>query len=308
VIHFIRLGRPLFLIGGFVFHALGVSIALYDGATLNLPALIWGQVAITSIQLMTHYSNDYFDLAADRANPNPTRWAGGSRVLAEGLLPPRVALVAAVVLALIALLAAIHLGVNIQSGRWTIPLLFLALVLAWEYSGPPLRLHARGLGEVTVAFLVPMLTTVVGCYLQTGLFTIQLIGLLFAATFPLALLQVAIILLIDIIDAAGDEQVRKRTLVVRVGAPEAVKIYLIVLILAYVTFALSGITGRLPLLVIGAAFLSLPLAVWQLRRMARGDWRNPAAWDSLAYWTIGLLMATAMLETAAFLWLAIASG
>jgi hypothetical protein len=60
-----------------------------------------------------------------------------------------------------------------------------------------------------------------------------------------------------------------------------------------------------PLLVSGAAFLPLPLAVWQIKRMMRGDWRNPAHWDSLAFWSIGLLMATAACETAAFLWLAL---
>lgn len=305
LINFVRLGRPLFLVGGFVFHALGVAIALYEGATLNLSALIWGQVAITAIQLMTHYSNDYFDLAADRANPTPTRWAGGSRVLAEGLLPPRVALVAAVVLAAVALLATLYLGLAIQPARWTIPLLLLALFLAWEYSAPPLRLHSRGLGEVTVAILVPILTTVVGCYLQTGQFTIQLMTLLFAATFPLALLQMAMILLINIMDAAGDQQVMKRTWVVRAGPERAANAYTLLLTLTYTNLLLLIFNGvridAFPLLVSGAAFLSLPLAVWQIRRMWRGDWRDPAHWDSLAFGSIVLLMTTAALETAAFL-------
>ena len=69
---FVLLGRPLFLVGGFVLHALGVAMALYGGAALNLAALLWGQIAISAIQWMTHYSNDYFDLDADRANPTPT--------------------------------------------------------------------------------------------------------------------------------------------------------------------------------------------------------------------------------------------
>ncbi len=73
----LRLGRPLFLGGGFVFHALGVALAFYSGAHLNLPALIWGQVAISALQLMTHYSNDYFDLEIDRANQTPSNWSGG---------------------------------------------------------------------------------------------------------------------------------------------------------------------------------------------------------------------------------------
>src|SRR3954466_2399733 len=92
ILSVLRMGRPHFLVGGLLLHWLGVAMALSDGAPLNLPALLWGQAAVTSIQLMTHYSNDYFDLAADLANPTPTHWSGGSRVLPAGWLAPRVAL------------------------------------------------------------------------------------------------------------------------------------------------------------------------------------------------------------------------
>jgi hypothetical protein len=60
------------------------------------------------------------------------------------------------------------------------------------------------------------------------------------------------------------------------------------------------------LLAAAAVLLPLPLALWQAWRMARGDWQNRATWNSLAFWSIGLLMGTALLETAAFLWLALA--
>ena len=35
VIYFLRLGRPLFLLGGFLLHGLGVAMALYQGARLD---------------------------------------------------------------------------------------------------------------------------------------------------------------------------------------------------------------------------------------------------------------------------------
>ena len=105
IIAFVRLGRPLHLVGGVLFNGLGMSIAHFLGMPIDWAAAAWGQVAITSIQLMTHYSNDYFDQDADQAAVTPTRWASGSRVLPEGTLSPRVALVAALVLAGVALLA-----------------------------------------------------------------------------------------------------------------------------------------------------------------------------------------------------------
>ena len=78
-------------------YGLGAAVATRQHS-LDVRAYVWGQAAITATQLMTHYANDYFDLAADRANTTPTQWSGGSRVLAEGALSPRVALWAARVL------------------------------------------------------------------------------------------------------------------------------------------------------------------------------------------------------------------
>ena len=66
-VYFLRLGRPLHLLGGFLFNGLGVSIAYYLGAEINWTIALWCQVAITATQLMTHYSNDYFDQDADAA-------------------------------------------------------------------------------------------------------------------------------------------------------------------------------------------------------------------------------------------------
>src|SRR5512135_3843261 len=97
-------------------HAVGLSAALYAGARLNLSALLWGQVVITATQWMVHYANDYFDLAADRANQAPTRWSGGSRILTNGLLSPRVAYVTALILGLIAVCGGISLILFAHTG------------------------------------------------------------------------------------------------------------------------------------------------------------------------------------------------
>ena len=105
LIAFVRLGRPLHLVGGVLFNGLGMSIAHFLGAPIDWITAVWGQVAITSIQLMTHYSNDYFDQDADQAAVTPTRWASGRRVLPEGTLSTRVALVAALICAVLALVA-----------------------------------------------------------------------------------------------------------------------------------------------------------------------------------------------------------
>jgi 1,4-dihydroxy-2-naphthoate octaprenyltransferase len=296
---FIRLGRFQFLAGGFVLHGLGVAAALYAGAGLNIPALLWGQIAISAVQLMTHYTNDYFDLEADRANHTPTRWSGGSRVLTDGDLAPRIALLAACVLLVVAVTAALHLALVVRPGGVTLVLLSLSILLAWGYSAPPLRLHSRGLGELTTAVLVTGLTPLIGYYLQSG--RLDILPILVAA--PLCVLQFAMLLAIEFPDEAGDRVSGKDTLVVRLGASRAARLYVVSLLTAYGLLPLLVLAG-LPLPVVIAVAVGLPLAIWQGWRMVRREWANPVRWNSLAMWSVVLLMGTAAAQLIAFIGLA----
>lgn len=298
-IAFIHLGRPLFLAGGFILHALGISLALYWGVSFHLGAALWGQVVITAAQLMTHYANEYFDLDADRANPHRTRWAGGSGVLVAGLVPPWMALAAARLLAITALAGMAVLVFVIKTGPLTAPLVLLAMGLAWFYSAPPLRLHSTGWGELTTAALVPMLTPLLGFYLQAG----ALAALPFLATFPLAAFQFAMLLVIEFPDAIGDRAGHKRTLVVRLGESAAARLHNAVLLAAYALLPGLVLLG-LPSLAALAVAGSFPLAAWQLWRMGRGAWSRPDAWESLAFASIALLMSAAASLTVLFMGLA----
>jgi 1,4-dihydroxy-2-naphthoate octaprenyltransferase len=294
----LRLGRLLFLTGGFLMYGLGALIALVSGAPLDWAALLCGQVAVTAIQIMTHYSNEYYDLAADQVNPTPTRWAGGSRVLVAGRVAPPVALGIALVFCGIGLAAGLVLTFVLRQGSLPIALILLSTVLALGYSAPPLRLHSRGLGELTVALIVTVLTPLLGFSLQAERLALPAL-LALAPLFPL---QFAMMLALELPDAAGDQAVGKRTLVVQLGPAGAVRLHNLALSAAYLSLPLLIWCG-LPSLVAGAALLSAPVALWQARRLARGAWRHPAAWDSLSFWAIGLLVGTAVAEMVSFLWI-----
>ena len=307
VVAFIRLGRPHFLLGGFLLYGLGAAVAVFGGAAFHLGIYALGQAAIAAIQLMTHYANDYFDLAADRANATPTRWSGGSRVLPSGALPPRVALMAAGGFALVAL--ALVAGILVQGGPGgaaAAGLLLLAGALAWEYSAPPLVLHSRGAGELTTAVVVTGLTPLVGFVLQEGGFSNGHPGdvlRLISAILPLAGLQFAMLLTIEFPDAAGDAAVGKRTLVVRLGARRAAALCRAVLIAVYGSIPLLMITGLPPGAALGVALLS-PIAAWHFWRLGAGAWDDPSRWESLGFSAVGLLVATAAAELVAFVCLA----
>ncbi len=293
---FIQLGRPHFLAGGVLLNLLGVAIAIYSGNPFNLAALIWGQLAITTTQLMTHYCNDYFDLEADCLNQTPTNWSGGSRVLPEGQINPKVALKVAVGLAVIAFIANVIVSLFIRPGLVTFGMLLGVQALAWFYSAPPLRLHSRGMGELTTTIIVTLMTPLIAYYLQVG----RLAWLPILAVIPLCCYQFAMLLSIEFPDAEGDRRAGKGTLVVRLGSALAARVYVTMLLLGLGVLPLLLLAG-LPLLVAVAVAVVSPLLAWQLWRVWRGDWHNPLKWNHLGFYSIVLLVTASAAELLAFI-------
>jgi 1,4-dihydroxy-2-naphthoate octaprenyltransferase len=289
LIAFVRLGRPLFLGGGFILFALGAAIARATGHAIDVHRYALGQGAVTAFQLMTHYANDYFDLEADRANATPTKWSGGSRVLAGG------ALIAALVLAGVGIAVG---GVLVaQTDRIVAITLALMLGLAWEYSAPPLRLCARGLGELDTALVVTVLVPWLGFYLQAPDGSGE--KLLALALVPPVLLQLAMMVAIEFPDAAGDAQTGKRTLVVRLGAARSAQLYVAIVAAAYAWIPIAW-AGGLPARVAVAAALPAPIAVWRIASV-RTDHADVSAFERLTFFAVLLLVATSAGELVATL-------
>ena len=271
-------------------------MALYDGARLNFNVLVWGQVAVTAVQIMTHYSNDYFDLAADRANLTPTRWSGGSGILPAGLLSPKLALAMAVAAGLLALGASMWLALALPTGRLALPLLLMALLLAWNYSAPPLQLHSTGIGEAVAAVLIAGLTPIIGYYLQVG--TLTLLPLL--AVMPLIVLQSMMLLLIEFPDARGDAAVGKNTLVVRLGPARAARLLQALIAMHVLLIPLLALAGLPPLVAGALALFNAPGLLWLLLRLQQNAWARPAWWNWLGLTGVALVVGSTLVEIAAF--------
>jgi 1,4-dihydroxy-2-naphthoate octaprenyltransferase len=299
VIAFIKLGRPLFLGGGFVLYALGAAVAAAAGHSIDVTRYALGQAAVTAFQLMTHYANDYFDYEADVANLTPTKWSGGSRVLTAGALPRSVALVAALVLAGIGVAFTLVLGTT-GVGSCATPTLALVLVLAWSYSAPPVRLCARGLGELDTALVVTVLVPWLGFYLQAS--DMRGAGVLALTIVPSALLQFAMLVAIEFPDAAGDAATGKRTLVVKLGAPVAARLYAVITAAAFV-WPLVALAFGLPLLVALALLVPAPIAIWRIVQLR--DHANRDAFERLTFFAVFLVVATS--AAALLAWISVAS-
>jgi 1,4-dihydroxy-2-naphthoate octaprenyltransferase len=237
---FVRLARPAFLLGGFAGFGLGAAVARYDGFALDWPAYLWGQLIVTSFHLMVHFANDYFDREGD-ALATRTPWSGGSGVLPAGALPSWVALVAARACAAIGLLATLRAALN---GDVAIAFTALAIAgLAWAYSAPPLRLLARGFGELDAVAVVALLVPLAGY----AAFAHALGTHAVLATLPGIAAMFAMMLSVEIPDHAADTAAHKRNLVVRWGVAYAA--------IAARTFATSAV---LLLLLVGNAGFGAP--------------------------------------------------
>jgi 1,4-dihydroxy-2-naphthoate octaprenyltransferase len=294
---FIRLGRPLFLLGGFVLYGLGAAVAKAQGQAIEPSVYLLGQVVITAFQLMTHYANDFFDYQADRANATPTRWSGGSRVLPRGELPRAFALAGALAAAAAGIVALIVLASR-HAGPLLVPIALAILVLSWLYSAPPLRLHSTGWGEIDAVVVVTALVPLFAFHLQAP----DLIGwrTLLLAIIPPCCLQFAMLLAVGVPDAVGDLAVGKRTLVLRLGGARAVRWHLTMLAVAYAILPILVAAG-LPVTVALAAASLAPVTLWRILRARGGQALRPDSWESLTFWSVALLTLTAAAELAGFL-------
>ena len=277
---FVRLSRPLFLYGGFAGVALGAAVAHAAGVRLDLAAYVWVQALVTSFQLMVHYANDYFDRTAD-AGGTRTAWSGGSGVLGSGALAPRIALVAACVCAALGLVATARFAL---AGNATVAWLGIAIgVLAWCYSAPPVRLAARGLGELGATVVVAVLVPLAGY----AAFAHRIGEPMNGAVTSTALAMFAMMLCVELPDAGADFGAGKRNLVVRWGPSRAWLLITIAAVIAVahaILYAYRAEAGPRLLALAPAAFAAL-----QLVRLTRGDPR-PA---SIALWGVVLYAATA---------------
>ncbi|MEP6985400.1 MAG: prenyltransferase, partial [Chloroflexota bacterium] len=104
---------------------------------------------------------------------------------------------------------------------------------------------------------------------------------------------------IEFPEAEGDRQAGKCTLVVRLGASSAARLYVSLILLAIGVLPVLVLAG-LPRLIALAVAATLPLVIWQIRRILRGDWHDVQRWNRLGFYSLVLLVATSAAELVAF--------
>jgi 1,4-dihydroxy-2-naphthoate octaprenyltransferase len=231
--------------------ASAASVAVGVAASFDVAGRVtWGWALLTliaavSLQACTNIRNDLDDQlsGADDRNRTPVLgFTGGSRVLQRGLATRAELLVA--MLGFGALSAAIGAYFTL-AGRPGVLLFGLAgLMIGFVYTGPPFRLANRGLGELAVALAFGVGVVCGTAYVQTG--TVPRVAL--AASIPVSVLVALILFINGFQDAASDDEVHKRTAVVRLGLKRASQVYPLIAGVAALALVAFVISGTLPLL------------------------------------------------------------
>ncbi len=252
----LRTTRLPFLTATFVPVLLGLAIAARHGAFDWLTALIT-LIGASFAHLAINVTNDIFDEAsgADAANANPTQFSGGSRVVFYGLLSMRQLVLVASAL----YLAAIVTGLLLLALRPSMALLLIGLagvVVGYSYTGPPLKLVYRGLGEIAVAIGFGPIMLLGAYVVQTGRLAIEPL----VASLPVAILISLILYVNEIPDRRSDAVAGKRTLVVRLSPSTVRRIYAVAAALAFALIVAGVLLGILPWATL-LALAALPLAV-----------------------------------------------
>lgn len=160
------------------------------------------------IQIATNLFNDVIDA---RKGADTEKRLGPTRVTASGLLSSKVVLMAAAAF----LFAAIACGVVLYQARgWPIIAIGIpSLYLAYGYTGGPVPLAYRGLGELFVILFFGVVAVCGTVFVQTGMWPKEalLLGI------QTGLLSAVLISINNLRDREEDTGTGKRTLAVRFG-------------------------------------------------------------------------------------------
>ncbi|MBW8011403.1 MAG: prenyltransferase [Chloroflexi bacterium] len=250
------MARPSQLLAVTLVYTLGTLMAKANGYQINPLALIWGYLAIIPVSASIHYANEYADHETD-ALTQRTPFSGGSGVLPQTGLPPRIALTSAWV--------ALLLGAGIAALGFFIGLLELAALVTlafgaffgWMYSVGPFALAWKGWGELDNALLGGVALPVYSYAVQAG----QVDYFVILASIPFGTLVFINLLATTWPDRVADAAVGKRTLATRWSVKRLRRVYVFAGTGSFIA-VLVMVNTIFPVEVIWGSLLALPVAVW----------------------------------------------
>ena len=281
---------PFYLVGVLPF-GLGTLLAVRDGSELVWPVWALGTIAVALVMAMTFLVNEYFDYETDSANVGYNKFSGGSRSIPEGLVERRHVLIVAGICGLLALALGLIIQFGFKTGPLTLPLGAAAALIGYAYTGPPLRLIYRGLGELLIGVSVGWMPVIIGYYLTGGLPAGPIVHLM---SLPIALSIVMVIVVNEYPDYDSDVTSGKRNLVARMGRERAAWVFTALGLATAASLAYIGFTyaeGWRRYILALPVLLSLDVST----AIQVGAWKQAKRLEKLCLATILLNLGTIVL-------------
>jgi 1,4-dihydroxy-2-naphthoate octaprenyltransferase len=265
----IRLGRLPFLSAGVIAFLLGGLYAVVQGSPADMNRICFGYLILGCAHLSVSYSNEYFDRFGDRCG-DPTPFSGGSGVLRHHPSLAEPARHCACALILLSCVCAVAFAIVYRMPWWFLPFVLVGNAVGWWYSAPPVRLSARGFGEVATALAVGFLVPGMGYAVVSG----TMDGILALFLLPLLCMGLVFSLAVAIPDMESDRRSGKRTFIALFGREAGWRALVVPACLVPACYALLQVVtpsrGPVDFTVLFAASLLFPaVAVYALFRRCR---------------------------------------
>ncbi|WP_423923310.1 1,4-dihydroxy-2-naphthoate polyprenyltransferase [Candidatus Poriferisodalis sp.] len=236
-----------------------VGTAASDAAAEG--AIVWWRavcalVVSLFIQIAVNYANDY----SDGVRGTDVTRVGPQRLVASGAASPNAVRNAA--FAAFGAAAAVGMVVAAAVSWWLIVAGAASMLAAWYYTGGRRPYGYRGLGELFVFVFFGLVATAGSAFVQDAHLTV--VGL--AASVPVGLGSVALLISNNLRDLPTDEQAGKRTLAVRVGDRPTRAMYVAVVFIVVISPLYLSLLRPWAILALASAMV----AISPVRTVLRG--------------------------------------
>ena len=236
-----------------------VPVVVGSAAAQDQPNLLRASLALLvalALQVGVNYANDY----SDGIRGTDDKRVGPRRLVASGLVEARSVKRAA--FCFFGGAALIGLYLSAVTSWWLVLVGAAAIMAAWGYTGGPKPYGYHGLGELFVFVFFGLVASVGTTYLQDE----QISALAVGVAVPVGLLAVALLVTNNLRDLPQDDLVGKRTLAVRIGDRPTRALYVVVVVMAFLSLPYLSLLRPGALL----AFVAVPLAVAPIRSVIKG--------------------------------------
>lgn len=251
---------------------LGTSFAYWEIGRFHLLHFILALFGACFFHIATNVANDYFDFRSgnDAANKSGmTPFSGGSRMVLDGRVKPKTALLVSLIFAVLGSGIGLYLNFALE-GNMVLILGLAGLFFVYSYNGFPVKLVDKGLGEIAI-FLAWGPLTVLGAYYVQAESISSLWPLLISV--PSGIMTALVLLINEFADRDADVSTGRKTWVILLGYRKALNLYLGLAFTCYIVVTLGLLFGGFPVWVLLVAItLALPLAAYKIGMKNLENW------------------------------------